>query len=509
MNKIIYRILLVFGIACMGIATMSAQKRVHHTVVIDAGHGGKDTGAIDNGVKEKDINLGVAKELARLINKDLKNVDAVMTRSGDVFLSLQERASIANRNHADLFISIHTNSVDAKNPNRKSVAGASVYALGLHKDESNLKVAQRENSVIELEKDFKEKYSGFDPSKDESYIIFEMAQKKTLAQSLKFANMAQRQLVSHAGRKDRGVKQAGFWVLWATSMPAVLVELDFICNPETAAYMGSEKGQKELAESIFSAVKSYFNNYTGTSRAFTDSQKSSTGRLTASASAPSKGTTTPSAKPQGKEAESKETKETKDGKGASNVLVKVDKTSRTDAPPATAGTGYTRKASSQRSTAYSEARRRRSNASRQASIQTEVTKATIPLKKETAYLAREEKVKVVETKVETKRAETPAERKKRLKEEKKKAKEEAKRLKDQKRLASTEVKNSKQKEAGIKKSNGQTVYRVTNSQSTASSTAKNTKTIATQKDSKAETKKETKRRTSLSNHRQKEEAKNG
>lgn len=240
--------------------TLSADNNVF-TVVIDPGHGGKDTGAIDNNVKEKDINLGVAKQLAALIKKKLKNVKVVMTRDNDTFISLQERADIANANKGNLFISIHTNSVDKTNPNRQTVSGTSVYALGLHKDQNNLKVAQRENSVIELEKNFEQKYSGFDPSKDESYIIFEMAQKKNLGQSLKFANAAQNQLVKTAGRKDRGVKQAGFWVLWATSMPAVLVELDFICNPNSAKYMASETGQKQLAEALFKAVESYQATY--------------------------------------------------------------------------------------------------------------------------------------------------------------------------------------------------------------------------------------------------------
>ncbi|MBD5224272.1 MAG: N-acetylmuramoyl-L-alanine amidase [Bacteroidales bacterium] len=226
------------------------------TVVIDAGHGGHDHGAIDNGAREKDINLGVATKLAELIKKKMKNVKVVMTRDNDKFISLQERANIANRNKGDLFISIHTNSVDKSNPNRKKISGTSVYALGNHKSNDNLRVARRENSVIELERDYHKKYSGFDPSKDESYIIFEMAQKKTIGQSLRFAEKAQRALVN-SGRNDRGVRQAGFWVLWATTMPSVLVELDFICNPQAAAYMNSAKGQEELAASLFTAVEQY------------------------------------------------------------------------------------------------------------------------------------------------------------------------------------------------------------------------------------------------------------
>jgi len=234
-----------------------ASTENNFTVIIDAGHGGRDFGAVDNNVKEKDINLGVAKKLASKIKKGLKNVTVVLTRNNDSFITLQERADIANDKKGNLFISIHTNSVDKTNPKRRSISGASVYALGLHKDKNNLQVARRENSVIELEKNFEQKYSGFDPSKDESYIIFEMAQKKNLGESLKFADMAQKSLVKEAGRADRGVKQAGFWVLWATSMPSVLIELDFICNPNSAVYMASEKGQGELAEALYKALKKY------------------------------------------------------------------------------------------------------------------------------------------------------------------------------------------------------------------------------------------------------------
>ncbi|MCM1378262.1 MAG: N-acetylmuramoyl-L-alanine amidase [Clostridium sp.] len=227
------------------------------TIVIDAGHGGHDVGAVDNGAREKDINLGVALALGEMIEKNLKGVKVVYTRKDDTFKALQERADIANKAQGDLFISIHTNSVDAKSKNRSLVEGASVYALGLHKDDNNMKVARRENSVIELEDGYKQTYQGFDPNRDESYIVFEMAQKKNLSKSIKFANDVQKQLVATAGRKDRGVHQAGFWVLWATSMPAVLVELDFICNPTSTRFMTSPDGKKKLAQSIFNAVQKY------------------------------------------------------------------------------------------------------------------------------------------------------------------------------------------------------------------------------------------------------------
>lgn len=230
------------------------------TVVIDPGHGGKDFGAVDNGTKEKEINLSVALQLKKLIDNKLKGTSVVMTRKDDTYLTLQQRADIANKAKGDLFISIHTNSVDKSNKNRKNIAGSSVYALGLHKDDNNMAVARRENAVIELESNYEQKYSGFDPSKDESYIIFEMAQKKNLNKSIKFADLAQKELVK-SGRKNRGVHQAGFWVLWATSMPSVLVELDFICNPDAAKYLSSEKGAQELAQAIFNAVEAYEKDY--------------------------------------------------------------------------------------------------------------------------------------------------------------------------------------------------------------------------------------------------------
>lgn len=154
-------------------------------------------------------------------------------------------------------MSIHVNSIDKKTKGREYTRGSSVYVLGLHRDQDNMKVAMRENAVIELESDYKEKYSGFDPSKDESYIIFEMAQKRNLGESIRVASDAQNELVSTAGRSNRGVRQAGFWVLWATSMPAVLVELDFICNPESVKFMVSDKGVDKLANSLLNSIKKF------------------------------------------------------------------------------------------------------------------------------------------------------------------------------------------------------------------------------------------------------------
>lgn len=254
--KTYLRILVLAAFAlCLHHSVYATNKYV---VVIDAGHGGKDYGAIDNGIREKDINLKVAQKVGNYIKKQNKNVSVVYTRDKDEYITLQQRADKANKAKGDLFISIHTNSVDNKNPNRTSVEGASTYTLGLHKGDNNMNVARRENSVMTLEPNFETKYSGFDPRSDESYIIFEMAQKANMAQSVKFAEQVQKQLTKQAGRKDRGVHQAGFWVLWATSMPAVLVELDFICNPKSANYMKSDNGQDQMARAIATAATNYF-----------------------------------------------------------------------------------------------------------------------------------------------------------------------------------------------------------------------------------------------------------
>lgn len=251
-------ILLIFMLVVINCNAKTKDKdKDKITIVLDPGHGGKDFGACENGAKEKEINLAVAKRLRDLINKELKDVNVVMTRSTDVYLTLQERADVANDADGDLFMSIHVNSVDKKSTGRQSVKGSSVYVLGLHKDQDNMKVAMRENSVIELESDYKEKYSGFDPSKDESYIIFEMAQKRNLGESIRVAGDAQNAMVNIAGRTNRGVRQAGFWVLWATSMPAVLVELDFICNPQSVKFMTSEEGEEQMAKSLLCAIKKF------------------------------------------------------------------------------------------------------------------------------------------------------------------------------------------------------------------------------------------------------------
>lgn len=231
------------------------------TVVIDAGHGGHDYGAVGKKYNEKSINLGVALKLGDMIKKHHKDVKVVYTRDGDYFKTLQQRADIANQAHGDLFISIHTNSVDKRNKNYYTINGSATYTLGLHKSADNLAVAKRENSVMMLEDDFTTTYMGFDPNSTESYIIFELSQNKHMDLSIEFASEVQEEMASTAKRKNNGVRQAGFWVLAKTGMPAVLIELEFICNPNCEEFLGSENGQKKFATSIYNAFTKYKTSY--------------------------------------------------------------------------------------------------------------------------------------------------------------------------------------------------------------------------------------------------------
>lgn len=250
-------IILLFFSACW--ATALAAGKDGFTVILDPGHGGKDYGAVGKITNEKTINLNVALEVRRLL-EDTPGLNIVMTRDDDRFIALQERANIANRNHGDLFISIHVNSVAKTNKNRMNIAGASVYTLGLHRTASNLEVAKRENSVMELESDYTTKYQGFDPNSTESYIMFELSQNKHLDQSISFADMTVERLCRNAGRRNRGVLQAGFWVLHASAMPSVLIELDFICNPTSEQFLNSKEGVRKMGKAIADAVLQYTNH---------------------------------------------------------------------------------------------------------------------------------------------------------------------------------------------------------------------------------------------------------
>lgn len=236
-------------------------------VVLDAGHGGNDPGAVGVKGKEKNINLAVVKKLGQLIEENMPDVTVCYTRNKDVFVGLKERTQIAHRNQGDLFISVHSNSVSKKNKKRKTLSGVSTYVLGTSKSAENLETAQRENSVITLEDDYTSKYEGFDPNSPESYIIFETMQDAYRDQSISFAALVQKEMKSVAKRKDNGVKQNGFYVLAFTSMPSILVELDFICNPTQEKYMLSESGQNEMAQAIYNAFVIYKASYDGKSEA--------------------------------------------------------------------------------------------------------------------------------------------------------------------------------------------------------------------------------------------------
>ena len=246
---------LVFIMLFPAIALTAAEKSF--TVMIDPGHGGKDAGALGRRTNEKTINLAVAKKVRDLIDSNMKDTKVEMTRDGDNFVTLKGRSNMANKKQADIFISIHANSIDRKSPLHSSINGAAVYTLGLRKSETNLSIAMRENEVMKLEPDYSTTYEGFDPSSTESYIAFEMMQHTNMDQSIELAEAVQNELVRTAGRKNNGVRQAPFWVLVGTSMPAILVELDFICNPTMERFMMSEKGQDKLAPAIYKGIERY------------------------------------------------------------------------------------------------------------------------------------------------------------------------------------------------------------------------------------------------------------
>lgn len=222
-------------------------------VVIDAGHGGHDPGAIGKISKEKNINLKVALKVGGLIKLNCKDVKVVYTRTRDVFIPLDRRAQIANDAKADLFISIHTNAL-AKN---RTAQGASTWTLGLAKSDDNLEVAKRENAVILYESDYETRYAGFNPNSAESYIIFEFMQDKYMSQSVHLASLVQKQFKNRCKRVDRGVHQAGFLVLKASAMPSILVELGFISTPAEERYLNTESGTSTLAEGIYQAFLTY------------------------------------------------------------------------------------------------------------------------------------------------------------------------------------------------------------------------------------------------------------
>ena len=231
------------------------------TVVIDAGHGGKDPGALsaNKSIREKDVTLQVALMVGETIKKKHPEVNVMYTRQKDVFVGLNDRARMANKANADLFISIHCNAAT-----NRSAKGAETYTLGIEEErtERNLEIAKRENGVIFLEENHEKKYSDFNPNSPESYIIFEYMQSEFVKESIHIAQYVQENLTASANLRDRGVRQAGFLVLNATSMPSILVELGYISNTEEAKYLASSSGQKKLSECISNAFEKYYADLT-------------------------------------------------------------------------------------------------------------------------------------------------------------------------------------------------------------------------------------------------------
>ena len=251
-NKSYIIILLCCLWSVLPLVSLNAEGR-DFTVVIDPGHGGRDPGAIGKRGKEKTINLNVALKLGNLIKTNCPDVKIVYTRNKDVFVGLDRRAQIANNANADLFISIHTNSV----ARGRTVRGTETYTLGLHRTDDNLEVAKKENAVILIESDYEQRYAGFNPNSSESYIIFEFLQDKNMEKSVQLASLIQRQFKNTAKRIDKGVHQAGFLVLRETTMPGVLVELGYISTPDEERYLLSEAGTDALAKSIYQAFITY------------------------------------------------------------------------------------------------------------------------------------------------------------------------------------------------------------------------------------------------------------
>ncbi|MDC3209546.1 N-acetylmuramoyl-L-alanine amidase [Chitinophagales bacterium] len=221
-------------------------------VIIDAGHGGKDPGAIGvTGIQEKNVVLSIAQKTADYVKQNFPDVEVILTRDADVFLELHERSAIANKNNADLFISIHANSAGSS-----SAHGTETFVLGLHKSEANLNVAKRENAVIELEDNHDEHYN-FNPNSPEGHIMMSMAQNAYLDQSIFLASEVQDQFENRVSRHNRGVRQAGFYVLYKTTMPSILIELGFLSNPEEEKFLNSLQGQEYMASAVYRAIKDY------------------------------------------------------------------------------------------------------------------------------------------------------------------------------------------------------------------------------------------------------------
>lgn len=255
--EIIVPILMVLFFSALSYPTnKKTLKNTVFTVVIDAGHGGHDPGCMHDGVKEKEVTLAIALAIGAKLKEQSPELKIIYTRSEDKFISLWERAAIANKNNADLFISIHCNS--AKNT---SISGTETFAMGLNQSAGNLDVAKRENQVVLLEEDYLTRYEGFDPNSPESHIYFSLSQNAHMEQSISLAAKVEKQISEKMKRPSRGVKQAGFVVLWKTKMPSILIETGFLSNLQDRQFLKSKPGVDKMAEGIVNAVIEYKKAY--------------------------------------------------------------------------------------------------------------------------------------------------------------------------------------------------------------------------------------------------------
>ena len=250
------KITLILTLLCMLVLTATGANR-RFTLVIDPGHGGHDAGALGAISKEKNINLSVALQFGKYVERNMPDVRVIYTRKTDVFIPLKERANIANRANADLFISVHTNAL----PAGKIARGFETYTLGMHRAKDNLDVAMRENSVISMERGYQQTYQGFDPRSSESYIIFEFIQGKNMERSVELARNIQRKVCSGANRPDKGVHQAGFLVLRETSMPSCLIELGFITTADEENLLNDASRVDDISRGIYEGFAQYRNKY--------------------------------------------------------------------------------------------------------------------------------------------------------------------------------------------------------------------------------------------------------
>ena len=299
-SRLFYKTLCTLLLGCvLGVSSLKAQ-RGQFTVVIDAGHGGKDPGAMAHGYKEKDIALAVALKTGNKIKANHPNIRVLYTRDRDVFVGLQARSDFANRHKASLFISIHLNSSTSG-----SAYGTETYVIGMNKQSNNLNVAMRENKAMLLESDYKTTYRGFDPTNAESYIIFDLMQEAYINRSIDIAKFVERQYKNN-GRTSRGVRQEGLWVLSQSAMPSILTEIGFISNANDAAYLGSESGQEEVAGAISRAFTKFYDSKSKVGREHStadSSEQTAPAEVSSSSSRSSQRNNNPTTKTEKKESE--------------------------------------------------------------------------------------------------------------------------------------------------------------------------------------------------------------